>query len=500
MPAAVSRSPPAAAPAATRSRSASDRRRPVTDAGFDADGCGSAHAAGSAAVTLVRGPPMLDAARIGTTEIAAELGGLSPGKLHAAELAADALARALGEAVKARGAMLARAARRRRTLVAMSGGVDSAVAAHLCAADGRTAAVTLELWADRRTTPSAAAARRPRSRRRGRWPTRWGCPHFTIDLRDEFRAGVVEPFIAGYAGGETPNPCVGCNGHVRLDAMLELADRLGARDARDRPLRADRPSPATPRRAAAARRRRSRQGPDLHAGGARSRVAGADALPARRAAQAGGPRARGRGRAAGRVQGRLAGPVLPGRDRPGALPGPPRRDRRPARRARRPATAPSSATISASTASRSASGAGSAIQPRRAAVRARQGRRQRSGDGRAASSAGDRRGCRSARHGCTGPAPASTASSSATGHSRCARASPGDPEAGRHRELSLELDEPVDGAAPGQLACLMDGDLVVGWGTITRAAADRSPRHELGPSPRIHSGSDDLRRDPAHVP
>ena len=44
----------------------------------------------------------------------------------------------------------------------------------------------------------------------------------------------------------------------------------------------------------------------------------------------------------------------------------------------------------------------------------------------------------------------------------------GDPEAGRHRELSLQLDEPVDGAAPGQLACLMDGDLVVGWGTIVR--------------------------------
>jgi tRNA-specific 2-thiouridylase len=38
---------------------------------------------------------------------------------------------------------------------------------------------------------------------------------------------VVEPFIAGYANGETPNPCVGCNGHVRLDAMLALADRLG---------------------------------------------------------------------------------------------------------------------------------------------------------------------------------------------------------------------------------------------------------------------------------
>src|SRR5262249_46809005 len=54
-----------------------------------------------------------------------------------------------------------------------------------------------------------------------------GLPHITIDLRPEFRDGVVAPFIAGYADGETPNPCVGCNGHVRLDAMLELADRLG---------------------------------------------------------------------------------------------------------------------------------------------------------------------------------------------------------------------------------------------------------------------------------
>jgi tRNA-specific 2-thiouridylase len=40
--------------------------------------------------------------------------------------------------------------------------------------------------------------------------------------------------------------------------------------------------------------------------------------------------------------------------------------------------------------------------------------------------------------------------------------------AGRHRELLLELDEPVAGAAPGQLACLMDGELIVGWGTISR--------------------------------
>ena len=42
----------------------------------------------------------------------------------------------------------------------------------------------------------------------------------------------------------------------------------------------------------------------------------------------------------------------------------------------------------------------------------------------------------------------------------------GSPAEGRHRALAIQLDAAVDGAAPGQLACLMDGDLVVGWGTI----------------------------------
>jgi tRNA U34 2-thiouridine synthase MnmA/TrmU len=45
----------------------------------------------------------------------------------------------------------------------------------------------------------------------------------------------------------------------------------------------------------------------------------------------------------------------------------------------------------------------------------------------------------------------------------------GDPPAGRHSSLELEFGDRVDGAAPGQLACLMDGELVVGWGTITRS-------------------------------
>jgi tRNA-specific 2-thiouridylase len=55
-----------------------------------------------------------------------------------------------------------------------------------------------------------------------------GLPHFSLDLRDEFRSAVVEPWLADHAAGLTPNPCVRCNGNVRLDAMLGLAERLGA--------------------------------------------------------------------------------------------------------------------------------------------------------------------------------------------------------------------------------------------------------------------------------
>src|ERR1700733_14246710 len=98
----------------------------VTGAGFDARDCGASTAAGSAAVTLVRGASVLDAARIGPVRIAEELGGLSPGKLHAADIAGDALARALGAAVRERAVVAAPGSG--RTLVAMSGGVDSAVA------------------------------------------------------------------------------------------------------------------------------------------------------------------------------------------------------------------------------------------------------------------------------------------------------------------------------------------------------------------------------------
>ncbi|HYP47188.1 MAG TPA: iron-sulfur cluster assembly scaffold protein, partial [Thermoleophilaceae bacterium] len=72
----------------------------VAEVGFDAEGCGALTAAGSALVELVERAPLLEAALITPRDLSAALGGLSPAKQHVAELAADALHRALGSAAK----------------------------------------------------------------------------------------------------------------------------------------------------------------------------------------------------------------------------------------------------------------------------------------------------------------------------------------------------------------------------------------------------------------
>ncbi len=199
----------------------------IADAGFAASGCATARAAASAAVELTHGAAFLDAARLSADDIDEELGGLSPIGRHAAELAAEALHRALGAAARDGAPRLARD--RNRILVAMSGGVDSAVAASLALEAGHdVVAVTLELWAhpdhdgERSCcSPQAVSGARALAQK-------MGLPHVTLDLREEFKREVVDNFVSEHDAGRTPNPCVRCNGLVRFDRMLELADRLGA--------------------------------------------------------------------------------------------------------------------------------------------------------------------------------------------------------------------------------------------------------------------------------
>ena len=135
-------------------------------------------------------------------------------------LAVDALAAALGQAFVA-------TRKPGRIAVAMSGGVDSAVA--LLRAGSDAIGVTLRLWQDpaapssERVCCSPAAVAAARATCHG-----LGLPHVTLDLREDFRRTVVEPFVDGYAAGETPNPCMRCNGAFRLDELVEFVERAGA--------------------------------------------------------------------------------------------------------------------------------------------------------------------------------------------------------------------------------------------------------------------------------
>lgn len=212
----------------------------VTGITFDAEGCGATRAATAAVAEMVEGSPVLDAARIGTDEVDEALGGLTPAKRHAAQLAADALHRALAQAAASTevlagdssdgaGTVMQAAETGDRVLVAMSGGVDSAVAALLERERGAdVVGVTLKLWADP-ATDGAKACCSPEAVLGARALAQsLGIPHLTLDLEEEFRRRVVAEFISGYAAGSTPNPCIACNGEVRIAAMVDLAGRLGA--------------------------------------------------------------------------------------------------------------------------------------------------------------------------------------------------------------------------------------------------------------------------------
>jgi len=100
-----------------------------------------------------------------------------------------------------------------RALIAMSGGVDSSVAALLSKRMGYDCAgITMKLSPGAPGIDSAALA-----------AEFLGMRHIVLDLSDEFGARVIEPFIASYEAGETPNPCVTCNKEIKFGRLFEYA-------------------------------------------------------------------------------------------------------------------------------------------------------------------------------------------------------------------------------------------------------------------------------------
>lgn len=106
-----------------------------------------------------------------------------------------------------------------RVMIAMSGGVDSAVAAHLCVASGADAAgVTMQHFTGCGEQDSIDAAAICRQ---------LAIPHFVADLKDTFYTEVILPFIREYELGLTPNPCIFCNKRIKFGALYDFASKHG---------------------------------------------------------------------------------------------------------------------------------------------------------------------------------------------------------------------------------------------------------------------------------
>ena len=114
-----------------------------------------------------------------------------------------------------------------RVLVAMSGGVDSSVAAAIVAEEHgrhRVVGATLKLWGGTSDSGCCSVADVEDARRVA---DQLGLVHHVFNFADDFEKRVVDPYVRGHADGKTPNPCIECNRHLKFDRLLERARTLG---------------------------------------------------------------------------------------------------------------------------------------------------------------------------------------------------------------------------------------------------------------------------------
>lgn len=115
------------------------------------------------------------------------------------------------------------------TAVAMSGGLDSSVAALLLERQGTpVVGLSMLLWDRSQQVRHGRCCGSLDLGDARRVAEQLGLPHYTLRMDGEFRRHVVDPFVDGYVGGRTPSPCISCNTEIKFEAFWERARRLGA--------------------------------------------------------------------------------------------------------------------------------------------------------------------------------------------------------------------------------------------------------------------------------
>jgi tRNA-specific 2-thiouridylase len=120
--------------------------------------------------------------------------------------------------------------KRETILVAMSGGVDSSVAAALLVKRGYDViGLTMQIWQESQTDPRHAGCCSLGAVEDARRVARvLQIPHYVINLKEEFKKSVIDDFVTTYRQGRTPNPCVQCNRYVKFELLLQKLNELGA--------------------------------------------------------------------------------------------------------------------------------------------------------------------------------------------------------------------------------------------------------------------------------